>query len=232
MMWEHVNNSRKSSTLNADIISANQTENAFRITSTEYLNKDKNTVTYNFKLVGSGNLIGNSLKIKYDTKALTYLSKNVVLANEYEELSILNRFDDAGYIEICTGLLQDNFIEGSINLAEVTFSLNEAQHALPVATYQTYSKNQALSKGAVKFMSQLQAISVYPNPVVNKLHVDLGKISAPATLTISDITGKVILHKNIIQESEEIDLTGIDSGILLIQIEINSEKFNAKVVKL
>lgn len=78
---------------------------------------------------------------------------------------------------------------------------------------------------------QQKGISIYPNPTNGELNFEFTNNDIQK-LTISDITGKRIIEKSEIQKNETIDLYGFESGIYIICIQTNKEKFTTKIVKI
>ena len=73
-------------------------------------------------------------------------------------------------------------------------------------------------------------IKIYPNPTNEIINIAFpgNKIQK---LTISDITGKEIIEKTGIQENEQIDLSGFESGIYIISIQTVNEIFSKIIIK-
>ncbi len=71
---------------------------------------------------------------------------------------------------------------------------------------------------------------IYPNPTPGKLNV---KFPAPFTgeITISDITGKIVLNKRISSQRCSFDLTGEKSGIYFVHVD-SDENFRYRIIKL
>ena len=69
-------------------------------------------------------------------------------------------------------------------------------------------------------ISSLNKIIIYPNPVISTATIVGAENS---TITIFDISGTLVLTKDIISENEEMDLNFLSPGVYLIRV-INSEK--------
>jgi len=70
---------------------------------------------------------------------------------------------------------------------------------------------------------------VYPNPATNTLHLN---IDEDATLSITDIQGRKLLQKNVSCGDNEIDISGLNSGMYIYQINGNdSENKIGKFIK-
>ena len=72
---------------------------------------------------------------------------------------------------------------------------------------------------ALTFVADIElskAIHVYPNPVMDVLHVDIDNLSATAW-SIQDISGRVIYQSQQINSS--IDVSGLDPGVYILAIQ-------------
>jgi hypothetical protein len=73
-------------------------------------------------------------------------------------------------------------------------------------------------------------VNVYPNPVKDDLQIRImGQLHDGATIILTDITGKLVLQKSVIQHVEEIDLNGLSQGIYMLKYQ---DDFNIKVIKI
>jgi hypothetical protein len=72
--------------------------------------------------------------------------------------------------------------------------------------------------------------SIYPNPTTGIINFDFSYLEVQK-ITISDIVGKQLIEKTKIQSTEQIDLSGFDSGIYIISIQTACEAFATKVIK-
>ena len=75
-----------------------------------------------------------------------------------------------------------------------------------------------------------KGISIYPNPTNGIVNFQFNNNNIQK-ISISDITGKQIIEKTEIQQNEQIDLSGFDSGIYIISIQTDNEIFTTKVIK-
>jgi len=70
---------------------------------------------------------------------------------------------------------------------------------------------------------------VYPNPATNTLHLNIGE---DAILSITDIQGRRLLQKNVSGGDNEIDISGLNSGMYIYQVCGNSsENKTGKFIK-
>ena len=72
--------------------------------------------------------------------------------------------------------------------------------------------------------------SIFPNPTKDIVNIKSNKNNIEK-LSISDITGKQILEKRLIQQKEIIDLSNFKSGIYIVSIQTDRKIFKTKIVK-
>jgi len=80
-----------------------------------------------------------------------------------------------------------------------------------------------------KFISE-DFISVFPNPTTGIINLGFREKNIEC-LIVRNITGKYIIEKTEIQQNEQIDLSGFDSGIYIISIQTDNEIFTTKIIK-
>jgi hypothetical protein len=78
-------------------------------------------------------------------------------------------------------------------------------------------------------------ISLYPNPVLDKVTIDLKGISAIGAKTmLTDAVGKSVLvnaHKIVGESLLELDMSGLRSGLYIIQLRTEAASKVIKVIK-
>jgi len=74
----------------------------------------------------------------------------------------------------------------------------------------------------------LDSISVYPNPVLNDLHINLHNSIQVETAKIYSITGQVVLQ---VQNRKDIDVSSLNPGVYLLRIETTQGTITRKIVK-
>ncbi len=72
--------------------------------------------------------------------------------------------------------------------------------------------------------------SVYPNPTLNKLNIDLSIKNTNAVVTVFNMTGKQMLKQNV-QGFAQVDLSNLNAGVYFVRIECKSEVKTVRVVK-
>ena len=88
----------------------------------------------------------------------------------------------------------------------------------------TASKPEILQAGGM--------VKLYPNPVSNILNVSvLGVIRAEASFQITDITGKIVMTKSIINNPQAIDISRLAKGVYMIKVNNNGKEITSKFTK-
>ncbi len=72
-------------------------------------------------------------------------------------------------------------------------------------------------------------VSVYPNPSKGLFNVEMGSISN-ASLSVLDITGKVIVSKNAVSNRETLDLSNFTKGVYFLKIETSNHLITKKLM--
>jgi hypothetical protein len=76
---------------------------------------------------------------------------------------------------------------------------------------------------------QAQGVNVYPNPVRNTLYVETGEKNG--RLLIIDLTGKVVVEKEIKSDRQKVDVSRLNPGVYLLKIESKDAYRVVKIFK-
>jgi hypothetical protein len=81
--------------------------------------------------------------------------------------------------------------------------------------------------------TELQAVRVYPNPVNNKLTIELGIWSAGTQISIVDLAGRNVFTKTLTEKTSklEIDFSSFRSGSYILQVKNSNITTNQLIVK-
>jgi len=71
-------------------------------------------------------------------------------------------------------------------------------------------------------------MNFYPNPAVDRITVESDQIGG--TLRLIDISGKLLLEKQIRQYSETVELNGVKSGVYFISLQNGNERVTKKLI--
>ncbi len=64
----------------------------------------------------------------------------------------------------------------------------------------------------------MELIKLYPNPVIDKLIIDIPVSLSPVNLEIFSLRGELVYSKNLIYNQVEIDMSGYNSGLYFVRI--------------
>jgi hypothetical protein len=82
-------------------------------------------------------------------------------------------------------------------------------------------------------MDAAQEVSVYPNPTTGIFTIDLSTIHTEATITITDIAGRVIASKILPKAAAPVadfDLGNIAKGLYMIQVRDGDFSYRTKII--
>lgn len=72
-----------------------------------------------------------------------------------------------------------------------------------------------------------KAIALYPNPASEKFYIR--NLEETARITIYDLSGRIVFEKNI-QEEEAIPVSGLNTGMYIVEIHTGTKKVNERLV--
>jgi len=231
MIWDYYNISAKSSIVSSSNIETGYVAgNNWNISCSIDEDITSGMVDLNFILSGKGNLISNNLIIKYDNTTLQYQGNRVLLTSDYSGVSFVNNYSEKGYLEICTGLLEDNYIQGKEDLVVVSFEKIGDNYNTPLASYEVHTKKSGKEIGIVEF-NGANNITIYPNPASDMVIVDIHNSNVPAILKVISSTGRILLLKELTGTVEDIDISGLKSGMLIFIVTTDGEVCRKVIVK-
>lgn len=74
---------------------------------------------------------------------------------------------------------------------------------------------------SVQSLSTIENISVYPNPAQNNIHIRYPDFTGTASVQISDINGRTVIHHSSHSSGEPIDVSALERGWYLLIIDID-----------
>lgn len=85
--------------------------------------------------------------------------------------------------------------------------------------------------GIANSISEVNSIEfvVYPNPANDLINIKHA-FSEPTFVYVTDISGRIILESNQVQQSEQISLSGLKKGIYIIQLNSGDKKLNKRII--
>ena len=81
--------------------------------------------------------------------------------------------------------------------------------------------------------TSLEEVTVYPNPAVSNLSVDLRAISSKVEIRIMDISGRVIMERNNDASGniEQFDISNLENGLYIISLNDGKSQKTQKFIK-
>ncbi|MBK9255416.1 MAG: T9SS type A sorting domain-containing protein [Saprospiraceae bacterium] len=81
--------------------------------------------------------------------------------------------------------------------------------------------------------TNFSTINLYPNPVSETLNIQFENSNHTAVeLSVRDISGKILLFRDIFEKYATIDFSCLSSGIYFVNLNSNHQTIISKVVKL
>jgi hypothetical protein len=129
-------------------------------------------------------------------------------------------YGDSGQIQ---DLVLNNTVNGEVFIQSVNFPISSVEFDPDM---HLISKNNNITLGNEIFDLE-KAISLYPNPTKEAIHVQL-----PTTVTLEKVTiynnlGQVVLENNTVDFS----LSSISSGVYEVQLQTSEGLFHKKIIK-
>jgi ligand-binding sensor domain-containing protein len=114
---------------------------------------------------------------------------------------------------------------GLVNQLVHNFSIDKKDN-LWIATGAGVSKFTDKVSGVVNVNSA--AVKIFPNPASGSITVD--KVIHPVVLTISDLTGRKMITRNLVESSNNIDLSSLKPGMYIMELAEGSGTFSSKLI--
>lgn len=207
----------------------------------QFTPNDYLTYTIRFENTGNGNaqdikvtdildskLDENSLKMIASSHAYTLERTTNNLTWKFEDINLppssTNPETGHGYI-LFQVKPKPNYAVGDIiqNTAKIYFDTNPA-----IITNTTQTEFVA-TLSSEEFENN--SLSFYPNPVKDKLNLNLKDSSGIKSFTVSDITGKQILTQNTSSANIEIDFSRFSKGIYFVKVSSEKSQKTIKIIK-
>ena len=93
---------------------------------------------------------------------------------------------------------------------------------IPISTWDPVGINELLSNANV---------SLYPNPVSNQLNIDFGNYKQEVIkMELIDITGKMLMQKQLLQPGNSINLSDLDAGMYFVRLSNGKTSATHKIM--
>ena len=98
------------------------------------------------------------------------------------------------------------------------------------ATPVTQSLNVTQATGLEKY--ELADLIMYPNPAQNEVTISFGNgtISGKINISVTDINGKILFHKNVQGTNYKIDVSNFPAGMYFVKINIDESVKELKLI--
>lgn len=74
-------------------------------------------------------------------------------------------------------------------------------------------------------------IEIYPNPVTDILHLNIGSSFQKTVITVFDANGRIVLRENLSFEKMEINMENLKKGVYLVHVEIDNQPTIFRILK-
>ena len=139
-----------------------------------------------------------------------------VLDNTGEELL----FDDGAMTFICS------YIPGADNKLLTSSTGYEAESFTKVYGVQSSAPGLQLNEWAS------DDLQVYPNPVSNRLHLNIEEAFGTGSMEVYDMSGRKVLEQELDQQKSSYDVSSLKAGMYSIRVISETEVFQQKFMKL
>ncbi len=129
-----------------------------------------------------------------------------------------------------TGLYLDGM--GRSNNGDICGQWANTTH--PNAQWQLVSASgsRQISTDQTELESDAELIKVYPNPTSDFVKVDLPELTGTESIRIVNVMGQEIMRSKIRHESQRIDIRQLIPGQYILQIQMNDQMIQRKIVKI
>ncbi len=129
--------------------------------------------------------------------------------------------------EILEAGLVNGLTEGE-DLLTVTYQGESATVPITIANASEWVE---VTLSNPEILTQRNSLIVFPNPTTNIININFINTIDKANITIYDTTGKLILSKEIDDNSNQINISKLNNGIYLIKIEAHTKTVIKKLIK-
>jgi hypothetical protein len=104
-------------------------------------------------------------------------------------------------------------------------------HTYNVVAYRYMATFNAFLQTSIKKPTSAFDISIYPNPASSEINININNKTLK-NIQILDISGKTILEKkiNTLENKFTIDLSSLESGIYIVNLQTKKEVFSSKLI--
>lgn len=176
--------------------------------------------------------------------------KDQLVFKSFGKLVGFNLFINAELDAFGTPVIADNINMSAVNIKENIYAVGLAATSAPAegSTILTipllreipeeFSFNLIVNADKISMVSEAQTgvtsiedagISLYPNPVVDMIH--LSNLAVGSRISISDISGRVVLNQQVGASEEKIDMSALANGIYTLSVLSETTHAVTKFIK-
>jgi hypothetical protein len=205
---------------------------------TEYTEQGTYTITWTFD---DGN--GNSIDVEQTViiedvtnPTIECIENQVINLNEGETFHTVQgtEFDPISSDDNCSVASVENDFNNLVTLENSQLTIGTTTIVWTITDIADNSANCSCQVTVNAFVGiadlSVKRILINPNPTTGIVNFEFAENNIQKII-ISDITGKQIIERTGIQQNEQIDLSGFDSGIYIISIQTDKEIFTTKLIK-
>jgi hypothetical protein len=74
-------------------------------------------------------------------------------------------------------------------------------------------------------------LNIYPNPVADVLNVQWNTTTETATLSIRDLSGRLVLSERVANGNAVLDLSNLSSGNYILELQMTDRTIRKQVIK-
>jgi hypothetical protein len=74
-------------------------------------------------------------------------------------------------------------------------------------------------------------LNIYPNPVTDVLNVQWNNTTETATLSIRDLSGRLVLSERVANGNAVLDLSNLSSGNYILELQMTDRTIRKQVIK-
>lgn len=132
-----------------------------------------------------------------------------------------------------------NNMPDDLSLQANSPAINAAKYYAEISTdILGYGRNTEPSIGAYEFdgiismnYAEQNSVAIYPNPSNGRVYIANNSKLAINSISVTDISGKVIVNKLAFSEGMSIDLSAVHSGMYIVRVSTETKAYTVKLIK-
>ena len=88
------------------------------------------------------------------------------------------------------------------------------------------------SRGADLISSDVQKVSVFPNPANNIVNINLTGYTGKSDVSMYDVNGRMVIHREVNTVNSQLDISSLSAGVYMMRIKNGGKEVNmTKIIK-